>query len=275
MQYCYRHPDRETGLSCSECGRPICVDCMSRLPSASAALTTRGPAARWARPSKWPARTFRAARSSRRRSSPSTSSSTSSRSQGARGESARWTAFGEFALYGPLVADGDWWRLITAAFLHAGLLHIGFNMLALWWVGGPLEQAMGPGASSPLPRVGPGRVGGSADLEPERGHGRRLRRDLRPVRRRGGHPVAGDGPPGRELLTLIVINLVFTLGFSTDLGRRPHRRPGRRHSRGNRAHELRPRHVAYARITPVAVVSLIAIGVGSVLVAYWRVRGLA
>ncbi len=52
--------------------------------------------------------------------------------------------FGEFALYGPLVADGDWWRLITAAFLHASLLHIGFNMLALWWVGGPLEQAMGP-----------------------------------------------------------------------------------------------------------------------------------
>ena len=35
------------------------------------------------------------------------------------------------------------------------------------------------------------------------------------------------------------------------------------------------RHVAYARITPVAVVSLIAIGIGSVLIAYWRVRGLA
>ena len=35
------------------------------------------------------------------------------------------------------------------------------------------------------------------------------------------------------------------------------------------------RHVAYARITPVAVVSLIAIGVGSVVIAYWRVRGLA
>ena len=31
-QYCYRHPDRETGLSCSECGRPICVDCMSAAP---------------------------------------------------------------------------------------------------------------------------------------------------------------------------------------------------------------------------------------------------
>src|SRR5213075_384608 len=30
--YCYRHPDRETGLSCSECGRPICVDCMTVAP---------------------------------------------------------------------------------------------------------------------------------------------------------------------------------------------------------------------------------------------------
>src|SRR5262249_19033751 len=26
-KYCYRHPDRETGLSCSECGRPVCADC--------------------------------------------------------------------------------------------------------------------------------------------------------------------------------------------------------------------------------------------------------
>src|ERR1700730_11977202 len=29
---CYRHPDRETGLSCSECGRPICGDCMTVAP---------------------------------------------------------------------------------------------------------------------------------------------------------------------------------------------------------------------------------------------------
>src|SRR5206468_5690065 len=31
-QYCYRHPDRETGLSCSECGRPICYECMTPAP---------------------------------------------------------------------------------------------------------------------------------------------------------------------------------------------------------------------------------------------------
>src|SRR3954471_11912497 len=29
---CYRHPDRATGLSCSECGRPICTECMTMAP---------------------------------------------------------------------------------------------------------------------------------------------------------------------------------------------------------------------------------------------------
>src|SRR5215210_6088647 len=29
MEVCYRHPKRETGVSCSNCGRPICPDCMT------------------------------------------------------------------------------------------------------------------------------------------------------------------------------------------------------------------------------------------------------
>src|SRR3712207_7858596 len=32
MQTCYRHPSRETGVSCSSCGRPICTDCMTPTP---------------------------------------------------------------------------------------------------------------------------------------------------------------------------------------------------------------------------------------------------
>src|SRR5256714_1723334 len=32
MDVCYRHPDRETGVSCSSCGRPICPDCMTTTP---------------------------------------------------------------------------------------------------------------------------------------------------------------------------------------------------------------------------------------------------
>ena len=41
------------------------------------------------------------------------------------------------------VAHGEWWRLITAAFLHYGPLHLGLNMLVLWFVGGPIEAAIG------------------------------------------------------------------------------------------------------------------------------------
>jgi membrane associated rhomboid family serine protease len=51
--------------------------------------------------------------------------------------------FMKWALFGPLVANGDWWRLITAAFLHGGLLHIGLNMLALVWLGAPVERYLG------------------------------------------------------------------------------------------------------------------------------------
>jgi len=49
----------------------------------------------------------------------------------------------EGALQGAAVYDGDWYRLITAMFLHAGILHIAFNMLALYWLGTVVEQAIG------------------------------------------------------------------------------------------------------------------------------------
>jgi membrane associated rhomboid family serine protease len=48
-------------------------------------------------------------------------------------------------LYGPLVADGEWWRLFTAMFLHYGPLHLGLNMLALWWFGSAVERVLGRG----------------------------------------------------------------------------------------------------------------------------------
>ena len=41
------------------------------------------------------------------------------------------------------VAEGEWWRLITAAFLHYGLIHLGMNMLVLWFIGPPLEEYFG------------------------------------------------------------------------------------------------------------------------------------
>ena len=43
------------------------------------------------------------------------------------------------------LADDQWYRLITAAFLHGNLIHLGLNMFVLWIVGAPVEQAIGRG----------------------------------------------------------------------------------------------------------------------------------
>jgi len=58
-----------------------------------------------------------------------------------QGGGSRITAEG--ALFGPLVADGEYWRLVTYGFLHSGIIHIGFNMYILWWLGTMLEPEMG------------------------------------------------------------------------------------------------------------------------------------
>lgn len=47
-------------------------------------------------------------------------------------------------LYGPNVADGEWWRLITSGFLHGGIAHLAMNMIALWLLGSIFEGYIGP-----------------------------------------------------------------------------------------------------------------------------------
>ena len=49
----------------------------------------------------------------------------------------------DLGLFGPFVADGQWYRIITAAFVHAGIIHLIFNMIVLWWLGGALERYAG------------------------------------------------------------------------------------------------------------------------------------
>ena len=41
------------------------------------------------------------------------------------------------------VGQGEWWRLVTATFLHGNLIHLGMNMLVLWIIGPPLEEYFG------------------------------------------------------------------------------------------------------------------------------------
>jgi len=60
--------------------------------------------------------------------------------RGAQGPLFQWTA-----LYGPLVAEGQLWRVLTTVFMHGGLIHLGFNMSVVYSLGMPLERSIGSG----------------------------------------------------------------------------------------------------------------------------------
>ena len=63
---------------------------------------------------------------------------------GGFGSNGGGTIFEKGALYGPLIAhQHEYWRLVTAGFLHDGFLHLLFNMIFLYFLGPPLEQAVG------------------------------------------------------------------------------------------------------------------------------------
>jgi len=47
------------------------------------------------------------------------------------------------ATFGPLIADGEVWRILTGGFLHGGIFHLGLNMVALWFLGQWLESEVG------------------------------------------------------------------------------------------------------------------------------------
>lgn len=179
-------------------------------------------------------------------------------------------------LYGPWVKDGDWWRLITAAFLHASVLHILFNMLALWWIGGPIESVIGRWRYLALYLVA-GLTGSAGALlaKPDAvtvgasGAIFGLLGAMLIVQWQATGSIAGPA------LTLIVINLAITFaipGISYGghlgglvggiLGTLALTRFG-------------TRHVAYGRVGLVGAAALVAIGVLSILVAYWKVKGLA
>jgi membrane associated rhomboid family serine protease len=145
MPTCYRHPDRETGLSCSECGRPICTECMTPAAVGLRCPEHAGPQRRvWA--PRIVARSPRGATNAlvtRTLIAINVGIYLVTAVQGHGLNNPGGTLWEKMVLFGPAVSSGDWWRLITAAFLHANIIHIAFNMLALWWFGAPVENYLG------------------------------------------------------------------------------------------------------------------------------------
>lgn len=62
---------------------------------------------------------------------------------GADAEGQGGRVYEELVLWGPFVYQGEWWRLVTGAFMHGGVLHLGANMLLLWFLAQEMEQPLG------------------------------------------------------------------------------------------------------------------------------------
>jgi membrane associated rhomboid family serine protease len=279
---CYRHPDRETGLSCSECGRPICTDCVTFAP---VGLRCPDHAASGNAP-KVQRQVQRVVRGTRVR--PTDAIVTRilvainvivyliTVAQGSGLNDPGGSLFNKWALFGPLVGGGDWWRLITSAFLHASVIHIAFNMLALWWLGAPVEMALGR-----VRFIGLYLVSGLA------GAAGALVADPNAVTVGASGAIFGllgaglilewqaTGSIAGNYLTLILINLAISFavpGISIGghlgglIGGILATLAFARFGRG---------HAAYGKIGLLGAASLVAIAVASVLISYWKVRGLA
>jgi membrane associated rhomboid family serine protease len=145
---CYRHPSRETGVSCSSCGRPICPDCM----------TTTQVGMRCPECAKQRTKVVRLRDT---RSLPRVAyaliainvvaflaEGNITFAGGGVGNSVylKGALLGSSelpGLAGQGVAHGQWWRIVTGGFLHENLLHIFFNMYVLYVLAQLLEPALG------------------------------------------------------------------------------------------------------------------------------------
>jgi membrane associated rhomboid family serine protease len=132
---CYRHPDRPTYVRCTRCQRYICPECMRdaavghqcaecvNAGAASVRQVTTRPIG-----STTPVVTYALI-------------AINVIAFIAQTASPRLEA--EFVMWSPAVANGELYRLVTSAFLHSGITHILFNMVALFVVGPPLEIWLG------------------------------------------------------------------------------------------------------------------------------------
>lgn len=148
-QHCYRHRDRETNVSCSNCGKPICPDCMTpspvgmRCPDCASERTKVVTAAQLGgEVDFW-------------KIAPVASvliglnlfafvaQIASGYPVGLFPQSIQGWVSEHGVFFGPLIAHGEYWRVITAGFLHLGIVHIAFNMYLLFVLGRMLEPAIG------------------------------------------------------------------------------------------------------------------------------------
>lgn len=297
---CYRHPDRTTGLSCSECGRPICTECMTPAPVGLRCPEHSG------KPQGLAKVTHAAERAVTGNQAGTAGLVTrvliglnvavyalELLAGGTINGTANWlftrgalvangVIFGDqlgsvpenavvpsdVELVG--VAQGEWWRLVTSAFLHYGPIHLALNMYLLYFAGPILEHVIGrwrfvllylasgiAGAAGALlwsPNAVT--VGASGAIFGMMG--------ALFVLERGGRISSGGQIGG-----LILINLIFTFVFASFI------------SVGGHVGGLLGGLAAMAilsrfrRSTALSLASLVGVGVVGIAVAYFRVRGYA
>jgi membrane associated rhomboid family serine protease len=141
METCYRHPGRETGVSCSNCSRPICPDCMTTTP-----VGMRCPECardrtkvRTVSSSDEPTLTYVLIAINVVLALGTFFSGASATGGGGLGSS----LLSDGSVSRATVDAGEPWRILTAGFLHTGFLHLAFNMFGLYILGGLLEPAIG------------------------------------------------------------------------------------------------------------------------------------
>jgi membrane associated rhomboid family serine protease len=282
---CYRHPDRETGLACSECGRPICAECMTVAPVGlrcpDHAGKARGPIGGGVQRAQRSRIGMQQALVTKILIAVNVAIYLITVVQGQGINSPGGSLYIKWILYGPFVAQGDWWRLVTAMFLHGFLLHLLLNMLALWWIGAPVEEYLGRTRFLLLYFVS-GLAGSAGAL---------IATPTEPVVGASGaiFGILGamlilewqaTGKLGGAAATLIVVNLGFNLlyngasGGNISIGGHVGGLIGgilvtlsfARWGRG---------HAAYGRVGWIGVLGVVGVAAVSVALAYWRVKGLA